>query len=72
MGDLEEFKQLVPQAGIRLKIKAIIRKVCFCFLTHTNYIHISIHGQSSAKSAGMCSQQEEPTLLSGTMSVCAC
>ena len=28
VGDLEEFKQLVPQAGIRLKIKSIIRKVC--------------------------------------------
>ena len=27
IGDLDEFKLLVPQAGVRLKIKAIVKKV---------------------------------------------
>lgn len=28
--DIEEFKSLVPQAGLRLKIKTVVRKVCVC------------------------------------------
>lgn len=30
LDDLEEFKALVPQAGARLRVKSVVRKVIMC------------------------------------------
>ena len=55
-GDFEEFRLLVPKASIRLKIKAIIKKVFSFFLQcmHDSFMHLASQSFLQALSGSSC------------------